>query len=166
MPPLLRSPSLYPPPFQPSHKPRYHVLFALFVTFLFVSMLTACPEPPIQSDGSSENPEGGVEKTEPTAEMNPEEFSNPEESVPPEDGAPIEQEPIREDGPELEIKETDKPYIERVNGNGSQLSVNAAASPSKIDNLPAAPTKPSPSRIKDALVIEGNLLNQIDRWVL
>ncbi len=110
--------------------------------------------------------EGGDEKTEATAEMNPEESSNPEESVSPEDGAPIEQEPIREDGPELEIKETDKPYIERVNGNGSQLPVNAAASPSKIDNLPAAPTKPSPSRIKDALVIEGNLLNQIDRWVL
>ncbi len=115
---------------------------------------------------TSENTEGGVEKTEPTAESTPEESANPEESTNPEDGAPIDQEPIREEGPEPDIKETDKPYIERVNGNGSQLPVNAAASPSKIDNLPAAPTKPSPSRIKDALVLEGNLLDQIDRWVL
>ncbi|MCK6510518.1 hypothetical protein L6R29_11180 [Myxococcota bacterium] len=117
----------------------------------------------------TERPDGGLEKTEPLDETspeettNPEEATNPEESVHPEDGAPLDNEPLREQEPELVIKETDKPYIARVNGNGTQLDVNAKDSPFKPDK---PPTAPSPNRIKDALVIEGALLDQITRWTL
>ena len=117
----------------------------------------------------TELPDGGSEKTEPLDETSPEEAphtedaANPEEPVHSEDGAPLDDEPLREQEPELVIKETDKPYIARVNGNGTLLDVNAKDSPIKPDKPPSVP---SPNRIKDALLIEGALLNQITQWTL
>ncbi len=56
--------------------------------FIVLFSLPACPEPSTHHDGFVESStEGGVEKTEPTAEITSEESANPEESVSPEDGA-------------------------------------------------------------------------------
>ncbi|MCK6513331.1 hypothetical protein L6R29_25660, partial [Myxococcota bacterium] len=75
---------------------------------------------------ASEQTDGGSEKTEPLPE------NLPEEALFPEDAAPSDGEALHEQDPEIVIQETEQPYIERVNGNGTLRPVNAAASPSKI----------------------------------
>ncbi|MCB9637772.1 MAG: hypothetical protein H6727_02565 [Myxococcales bacterium] len=165
MPPPLRYPSLHPPPLIQSHKPRYIVLFTLIATLFFAqTALTACPEPSSQTDGATEQTEPSLEKVEV-----PEEATNPEESVQPEEGGPIEQEPTKENGPEPELErkpDTVEPYISGLNGTGKQEEVNAAGAPFKPNGLPSMPTKTSPNRIQDAIVITGGNLDQIERWEL
>ncbi len=107
-----------PPPFRFAPFPFRTSPFLFLVLFFFLFALPACPEPPLQSDGSSEKTEGGVEKTEPTAESTPEESANPEESVRPE----------REPLPEYQLEkpeapDTTQPTITAIEGDGEKRDI-------------------------------------------
>ncbi len=146
----------YPPfPFRTSP-------FLFLVLFFFLFALPACPEPPIQSDGSSENTEGGVEKTESTAESTPEESAPPEESTSPEDGATSE-EPYIETEPERpETPDTTEPTLTLIEGDDDQPQPISYPS----GTTPPADAKPASFRFRTSWRIYGANLLRIERWEL
>ncbi len=145
-----------PPPFRFTPFPFRTSPFLFLVLFFFLFALPACPEPPIQSDGSSENTEGGVEKTESTAE------STPEESASPEEGATSE-EPYTETEPERpETPDTTEPTLTLIEGDDDQPQPISYPS----GTTPPADAKPATFRFRTSWRIYGANLLRIERWEL